>query len=185
MQSFNIEDIAGIINYVKSLDIYDQFDEIIITTILTNDLTRQRFDAIEIGIKVDDQLIFTHIEQRLFTEPMIRFDYHFEEAVKSLSASVIFGRSLIHCIDDFDRYTIIDDSRSKLVVAENETTKYSLQVYLNDEEIAVAKVSTKFKFDYDEFESSHEFASKKLIKIEELKDMIDSFEKLKNSINLD
>ena len=185
MHSFKIDDIAGIINYIKSLDIYTQFDEITITPILTNDLTRQIFDAIEIGIKVDDQLIFTHIEQRLFTEPMIRFDYHFEEAVKSLSSSVIFGRSLIHCIDDFDRYTIIDDSRSKLVVAENETTKYVLQVYLNDEEIAFAKVSVKFKFDHDAFESTHEFATKKSIKIEELKETINSFEKLKNSISLD
>lgn len=185
MHSFKIDDIAGIINYVKSLDIYDQFDEITITPILTNDLTRSRPDSIEIGIKVDDQLIFTHIEQRLFTEPMIRFDYHFEEAVKSLSASVIFGRSLIHCIDDFSSYQIIDNSRSKLVIAQNETTKYALQVYLNDEEIAFAKVSAKFKFDHDAFESAHKFASKKSIKIEELKETIDSFEKLKNSISLD
>lgn len=48
MHSFKIDDIAGIINYIKSLDIYTQFDEITITPILTNDLTRQRFDAIEI-----------------------------------------------------------------------------------------------------------------------------------------
>ena len=185
MQSFNIDDITSIINYVKSLDIYDQFDEIIITTIMQYTPMGSRPDSIKISIKVDDQLIFTHIEQRLFTEPMIRFDYHFEEAVKSLSSSVIFGRSLIHCIDDFDRYTIIDDSRSKLVVAENETTKYVLQVYLNDEEIAFAKVSAKFKFDHDAFESAHKFASKKSIKIEELKETINSFEKLKNSISLD
>ena len=185
MQSFNIEDIAGIINYVKSLDIYDQFDEIIITTIMQYTPMGSRPDSIKISIKVDDQLILTHIEQRLFTEPKIRFDYHFEEAVKSLSSSVIFGRSLVHCIDDFSSYQIIDNSRSKLVIAQNETTKYALQVYLNDEEIAFAKVSAKFKFDHDAFESAHEFASKKSIKIEELKETIDSFEKLKNSISLD
>ena len=185
MKKFEIDDIAGIINYIKSLDVYTQFDEIIITPIFTNDPTRQRFDSIKISIKVDDQLIFTHIEQHLFTEPKIRFDYHFEEAVKSLSSSVIFGRSLVHCIDDFSSYQIIDNSRSKLVIAQNETTKYALQVYLNDEEIAFAKVSAKFKFDHDAFESAHEFASKKSIKIEELKETIDSFEKLKNSISLD
>ena len=185
MKEFEIDDIAGIINYIKSLDIYTQFDEITITPILTNDLTRQRFDAIEIGIKADNRLIFVHTERRLFTEPMINLDHYFEKDVKDLSSSVIFGRSLIHCIDDFDRYTIIDDSRSKLVVAENETTKYVLQVYLNDEEIAFAKVSVKFKFDHDAFESTHEFAAKKSIKIEELKETINSFEKLKNSISLD
>lgn len=185
MQSFNIDDISSIINYVKSLDIYDQFDEIIITTIMKYTPIGSRPDSIKISIKVDDQLILTHVEQRLFTEPMIRFDYHFEEAVKSLSASVIFGRSLVHCIDDFSSYQIIDNSRSKLVIAQNETTKYALQVYLNDEEIAFAKVSAKFKFDHDAFESTHEFAAKKSIKIEELKETINSFEKLKNSISLD
>ena len=185
MQSFNIDDISGIINYVKSLDIYTQFDEITITPILTNNLTRQRFDAIEIGIKADNRLIFVHTERRLFTEPKINLDHYFEQEIKYLSASVIFGRNLVHCIEDFDSYQIIDVDHTKLVIAQNETTKYALQVYLNDEEIAFAKVSAKFKFDHDAFESAHEFASKKSIKIEELKETIDSFEKLKNSISLD
>ena len=185
MKEFEIDDIAGIINYIKSLDIYTQFDEITITPILTNDLTRQRFDAIEIGIKADNRLIFVHTERRLFTESKINLDHYFEQEIKYLSASVIFGRSLVHRIDDFSSYQIIDNSRSKLVIAQNETTKYALQVYLNDEEIAFAKVSAKFKFDHDAFESTHEFAAKKSIKIEELKETINSFEKLKNSISLD
>ena len=185
MQSFNIDDIAGIVNYIKSLDIYSQFDEIIITPIFTSDPMRQRFDSIEIGIKADDRLIFIHTERRLFTEPKIRFDYHFEEAVKSLSASVIFGRNLVHCIEDFDSYQIIDVDHTKLVIAKNETVRYALQVYLNDKKIAVANVLAKFKFDRDAFESTHEFKIKSSIEIEKLKDVIESFEKLKNNIRLD
>lgn len=185
MKKFEIDDIAGIINYIKSLDVYTQFDEIIITPIFTNDPTRQRFDSIEIGIKSDSQLIFTHAERRLFTKPKINLDHYFEEAVKSLSASVIFGRNLVNCVEDFDSYQIIDSDRIKLVIAKNETAKYALQVYLNDNEIAVANVLAKFKFDRDAFVSTHEFAAKKSIKIEELKETIDSFEKLKNSISLD
>lgn len=185
MKEFEIDDIAGIINYIKSLDIYTQFDEIIITPIFTNNPMRQRFDAIEIGIKADDRLIFTHTERRLFTEPKINLDHYFEQEIKYLSASVIFGRSLVHCIDDFSSYQIIDNSRSKLVIAQNETIKYALQVYLNDKEIAVANVLAKFKFDRDAFESTHEFKTKSSIEIEELKDVIESFEKLKNNIRLD
>lgn len=185
MKEFKIDDIIGIINYVKSLDIYTQFDEIIITPIFTNDPMRQRFDSIEIGIKADNRLIFVHTERRLFTEPKINLDHYFEREVKYLSALVIFGRSLVHCIDDFSSYQIIDNSRSKLVIAQNETTKYALQVYLNDEEITFAKVSAKFKFDHDAFESAHEFAAKKSIKIEELKDVLEKFEKLKKSISID
>lgn len=74
MKEFKIDDIIGIINYVKSLDIYTQFDEIIITPIFTNDPMRQRFDSIEIGIKADNRLIFVHTERRLFTEPKINLD---------------------------------------------------------------------------------------------------------------
>lgn len=185
MQSFNIEDIAGIINCIKSLDIYTQFDEITITPILTNDLTRQRFDAIEIGIKADNRLIFVHTERRLFTEPKINLDHYFEQEIKYLSASVIFGRNLVNCVEDFDSYQIIDSDRIKLVIAKNETAKYALQVYLNDNEIAVANVLAKFKFDRDAFVSTHEFAAKKPIDIEELRDAVRSFEKLKNNLRLD
>ena len=185
MKEFKIDDIAVIINYVKSLDIYTQFDEITVIQIMKYTQMGSRPDSIEISIKVDDHKIFVHKERRLFTDPTIRLDHYFEREIKYLSASVIFGRNLVHCINDLSSYQIIDDSNSKLVIAKNEMTKYSLQVYLNDEEIAVAKVSTKFKFDHDAFESAHEFASKKLIEIEELKDMIESFEKLKNSIVLD
>lgn len=185
MKEFEIDDVASIINYIKSLDIYTQFDEIIITPIFTNDLTRRRFDAIEIGIKADDRLIFTHTERRLFTEPKIDLDHYFEREIRYLSASVIFGRNLVHCIEDFDSYQIIDVDHTKLVIAKNETVRYALQVYLNDKKIAVANVLAKFKFDRDAFESTHEFKIKSSIEIEELKDVIESFEKLKNNIRLD
>ena len=102
-----------------------------------------------------------------------------------MSASVIFGRNLVNCVEDFDSYQIIDSDRIKLVIAKNETAKYALQVYLNDNEIAVANVLAKFKFDRDAFVSTHEFAAKKPIEIEELRDAVRSFEKLKNNLRLD
>ena len=186
MQSFKIDDIAGIANYIKSLDIYTQFDEIIITPIFTNDPTRQRFDSIEIGIKADDQLIFVHKERRLFTDLTIRLDHYFDRDVKYLSASVLFGRKLVGSIDTFDRYSVVECVECvNLVIAENERSKYVLRVYLNDDEIAVATVSDKFKFSHDSFDSSHEFKSKSAVKIEELKDVLEKFEKLKKSISID
>lgn len=185
MPEFKIDDIVGITEYIKSLDIYTQFDEIIVISIPTNDPMRQRFDSIEIRIKADDRLIFVHTERRLFTDPVIRLDHYFEKEVKYLSASVIFGRNLVHCIDGASKYTISDSNTMNLVVAENKTAKYVLRVYLNDDEIAVANVRAKFKFDHDTFSSTHEFAAKKPIEIEELKEVVDSFEKLKNTIHLD
>lgn len=185
MKEFRIDDTEGIINYIKSLDIYTQFDEIIVIPIPTNDPMRQRFDSVEIGIKADGRLIYVHTERRLFTDPVIRLDHYFEREIEYLSASVIFGRNLIRCTKDFNNFDIVDSDRVNLVIAENKTVKYVLRVYLNEEGIAVANVRAKFKFDHDTFKSVHEFAAKKPIEIEELKEVINSFEKLKNAINLD
>lgn len=185
MPKFQIEDTEGIINYIKSLDIYTQFDEIFVIPIPTNDPMCQKFNSVEISIKADDRLIFVHTERRLFTDPVIDLDHYFEREIKHLSALVIFGRNLIHCLDDFSSFDIIDCDPVNLVIAENKTAKYVLRVYLNDDEIAVANVRAKFKFNHDTFTSTHEFAAKKPIEIEELKEVVDSFEKLKNSIHLD
>lgn len=184
MPKFQIEDTEGIINYVKSLDIYTQFDEIFVIPIPTNDPMCQKFNSVEIRIKSDDRLIFVHTERRLFTDPVIDLDHYFEREIKYLSASVIFGRNLVHCIDGASKYTISDSNTMNLVAVEDEAAKYSLRVYLNDDEIAVANVRAKFKFDHDTFSSTHEFAAKKPIEIEELKEVVDSFEKLKNTIHL-
>ena len=92
---------------------------------------------------------------------------------------------MIECIDTFDTFSIIDCGLVNLVIAENKHSKYVLRVYLNDEEIAVASISAEFKFVHETFNSSHEFKSKSAVKIEQLKEVLDSFEKLKNSILLD
>lgn len=185
MPKFQIEDTEGIINYVKSLDIYTQFDEIIVIPIPTNDPMCQKFNSVEIRIKADDRLIFVHTERRLFIDPVIDLDHYFEREIKYLSASVIFSRNLLHYVNGFNNYDIVDSDHVNLVIAENKIAKYILRVYLNDDEIAVANVRAKFKFDHDTFSSTHEFAAKKPIEIEELKEVVDSFEKLKNTIHLD
>lgn len=185
MPKFQIEDTEGIINYIKSLDIYTQFDEIIVIPIPTNDPMCQKFNSVEIRIKADDRLIFVHTERRLFTDPVIDLDHYFERDIKYLSASVIFGRNLVHCIDSASKYTISDSNTMNLVVVEDETAKYSLRVRLDDREIAIANFRAKFEFDHCTFRSAHEFATNKAIEIEELSDAVRSFEKLKNAIHLD
>ena len=185
MPAFNINDIVGITEYIKSLDIYDQFDEIIVIPLVNNDPMRRKHDSIEIRIKSDDRLIFIHTERLSFVNPMINLDHYFDRDVKYLSASVLFGRKLVECIDTFDRFSIVDSDLVNLVIAKNKTAKYVLRVYLNDDEIAVANISDKFEFDHDTFNSSHEFKTKSAVKIDQLKDVLDSFEKLKNSIVLD
>lgn len=185
MPEFKIDEIVGIAEYIKSLDIYDQFGEIIVDQITEPTPMGRRTTSIEIQIKADDRLIFIHTERLSFVNPMIKLDHFFEQEVKDLSASVLFGRKMIECIDTFDRFSVVDSDRVNLVIAKNKTMKYVLRVYLNDDEVAVANVSAKFKFEHDTFNSSHEFKTKSAVKIDQLKEVLDSFEKLKNSIVLD
>lgn len=185
MSEFKIDDIVGIAEYIKSLDIYDQFDEIIVDQITQDTVTGRRPIEVEVKIVALGNIFYTRTEQRLFTEPNVSFDHFFEQEVKDLSASVMIGRKLVECIDEFDKFSIVDSDHVNLVIAENKTAKYVLRVYLNDDEIAVANVRAKFKFNHDTFSSTHEFAAMKPIEIEELKEVVDSFEKLKNTIHLD
>lgn len=185
MSEFKIDEIVGIAEYIKSLDIYDQFDEIIVDQITQDTVMGRRPIEVEVKIVALGNIFYTHTEQRLFTEPNVSFDHFFEQEVKDLSASVLFGRKLIECIDTFDKFSVVDSDRVNLVIVKNKIAKYVLRVYLNDDEVAVANVSAKFKFEHDTFNSSHEFKTKSAIKIEQLKEVLDSFEKLKKSIVLD
>ena len=186
MPEFKIDEIVGIAEYIKSLDIYDQFDEIIVDQITQDTVMGRHPIEVEVKIVALGNIFYTHTEQRLFTEPNVSFDHFFEQEVKDLSASVLFGRKLIEYVDEFDRFSVVECVECmNLVVAENKNAKYVLRVYLNNKEIAVANVSAKFKFEHDTFNSSHEFKTKSAIKIDQLKEVVDSFEKLKNSIVLD
>lgn len=185
MSEFKIDEIVGIAEYIKSLDIYNQFDEIIVDQITQDTVMGRRPIEVEVKIVALGNIFYTHTEQRLFTEPNVSFDHFFEQEVKDLSASVLFGRKLVECIDTFDRFSIVDSDHVNLVIAENKIAKYVLRVYLNDDDIAVANVSAKFKFEHDTFNSSHEFKTKSAVKIDQLKEVLDSFEKLKKSIVLD
>ena len=185
MSAFHIEDTEGIINHIKSLDIYSQFNEIIAIPITNNTRTSSTTVSIEIRIKSDDRLFFVYTDRRPSTSPTIDLSDRFERDIKYLSASILFGRKLIECIDEFDRFNVVESDRVNLVIAENKTSKYVLQVYLNDEEIAVAKVVAKFKFGHDSFSSYHELKSESAVEIEGLKDLLRSFEDLKSSISSD
>ena len=185
MKQFDVNDADDVVEYLKSLDVCNQFDEIIAIPITENTQTSCTTVSIEIRIKSDDRLFFIYTDRRPFASPTINLSDRFEREIKYLSASILFGRKLIECIDAFSRFNVVDSDRVNLVIAENKTSKYVLQVYLNDEEIAVAKVSAKFKFGHDSFRSYHEFKSEAAVEIEGLKDLLQSFEKLKRSILLD
>lgn len=57
MPAFNIDDTEGIINYIKSLDIYTQFDEIIVNQISQYTVMGSRPSEVEVKIVACDKTL--------------------------------------------------------------------------------------------------------------------------------
>lgn len=183
MPEFNIEDTEGIKDYVKSLDIYNQFDEVIVDQILQYTVMGKRPIEVEIKFFANDKLVYTHTERRLFTEPVVRFDHYFEDTVKDLSAAIIFGCSLAVEVNELKDFMIImNEFSSNLVIVSTSDSQYTLHLRRNSDELAVSSIVAKYEIDCENFKSSHEFRTKGTIKLDELKSVVEKFKALREQI---
>lgn len=183
MPEFNIEDTEGIKDYVKSLDIYNQFDEIIVNRILQYTVMGKRPIEVEIKFFANDRLVYTHTERRLFTEPVVQFNRHFEDTVKDLSAAIIFGCSLAVEVDELKDFTIsINEFSSNLVIVKTPDSQYTLRLNRNSENVTVASVLAKYEIDCDDYTAWHEFKTKHVVELDELKSVVERFKALREQI---
>ena len=183
MPEFNIEDTEGIKEYVRSLDVYKQFDEVIVDQILQYTVMGKRPIEVEIKFFANDKLVYTHTERRLFTEPVVRFDHYFEDTVKDLSAAIIFGCSLAVEVDELENFMIfMDEFSSNLAVVKTADSQYTLRLNRNSENVTVASVSARYEIDCGDFKSSHEFKAKHAVKLNELKSVVEQFKALREQI---
>lgn len=183
MPEFNIEDTKGIKEYVRSLDIYNQFDEIIVDQITHFTADRRRPIEVEIKIFASDKLVYTHTERRLFTEPVVRFDRYFEDTIKDLSTAIIFGCSLAVEVDELEDFMIImDEFSSNVVVVKTIDSQYTLLLNRNSENITIASVLARYEIDCEDFKFSHEFKTKHAVKLDELKSVVEQFKALREQI---
>ena len=183
MPEFNIEDTEGIKDYVKSLDIYNQFDEIIVDQI--THFTADRSVPIEVEIKIfaNDRLFYTRTERRLFTEPIVQFNRYFEKDVKDLSNVLVLGRSIIAEVDELKDFMIImNEFSSNLVIVSTSDSQYTLHLSKNYDEFSVSSVVAKYEIDCGDFKSSHEFKTKHAVELEELKSVVEKFKSLREQI---
>ena len=94
MKQFDTSDAEGIMRYLKSLDVCNQFDEIVVDLLRRDSIDDERVHEVRINIKSLDMLIYTLQKHRDFVEPIFKFSEYFEQDIKFLSAAVIFLRKL-------------------------------------------------------------------------------------------
>ena len=183
MPAFNINDIVGIAEYIKSLDIYSQFDEIIVNQITQYTVMGSRPIEVEVKIVACDKTFYTHTEQRLFTEPNVSFDHFFEQEVKDLSASVMLGRKLVDEVEDLTEFTISDEGYSSgLVISKNLDSQYNLYVNRSSDDALTVSVLARYELNYGDFNAQHEFKTKSVIEIDRLKSVLEHFKSLRDKI---
>ena len=170
MPAFNIDDIVGITEYIKSLDIYSQFDEIIVNQITQYTVMGRR--PIEVEVKIV-----------AFTEPNVSFDHFFEQEVKDLSASIMFGRKLVEETEELNEFTLFSEGRSSgLVVSKTLDSQYNLYVNRDADDIVKASVLARYEFDCGDFTARHEFNTKRTIELDTLKSVLEYFKSLRDKI---
>ena len=183
MPKFKIDDTEGIINYIKSLDIYTQFDEIIVNQISQYTVMGSRPSEVEVKIVACDKTFYTHTERRLFTEPNVSFDHFFEQEVKDLSASIMFGRKLVEETEELNEFTLFSERQSSgLVVSKTLDSQYNLYVNRDADDIVKASVLARYEFGCDDFTARHEFKTKSVIEIDRLKSVLEHFKSLRDKI---
>lgn len=186
MLAFNIDDIVGITEYIKSLDIYSQFDEIIVNQITQYTVMGRRPIEVEVKIVACDKTFYTHTERRLFTEPNVSFDHFFEQEVKDLSASVMLGRRLVDEVEDLTDFTIFNEGYSSgLVISKTLDSQYKLYVNRGSDDALTVSVLARYEIDCGTFTAQHDFKTKRTIELDELKSVLEHFKSLRDKIVAD
>ena len=181
-KQFNTSDAEGIIEYIESLDVCNQFDEIIVDLLRRDSIDDNRIHEVRIMIKSLDRVIYRLQHHRNFAEEIFEFSKFFEQDIKFLSAAVLFLRKLKEIdssLTDFN-FEIKDFWVSANV--SNEISSYTLNVMLDTNGNAVATVETSFSLDQRLLASKHSFRTKSAIEIEELKEVIEEFSLIKSAI---
>ena len=179
MKQFNVNDADGITEYLKSLDVCDQFDEVTVDLLRRDSIDDNRVHEVRISIESLDMLIYTLQKHRDFVEPIFEFSKYFEQDIRFLSAAVVFLRRL----KELDE-TLTDlkfDFRDFCVslIASNETEIYTLNTLINSANEPVASITHEFKSDNSLMTFSHSSKTESAIKVDELASVVEEFNRLK------
>lgn len=175
---------VGIKEYIKSLDTFEQFDEVIVQPVENRDpMSDCRIQEAWIEVKSLDKVVYRHKISRNFYEPVFEFSSWFEQDMKYLSAAILFARKLLDLDDVLTNFKIdTKDFWTAVMFYTNESSYESLyecNVSVNASNEAVSSIMHKFKSDDGAMTSTHIFETKSVIKIEELESVVSDFVRLR------
>lgn len=183
MPKFQVNDAAGIKEYIKSLDAFDQFDRVSVRLIGLDSIDDNRIKEAYIDVEALDNVVYAHKISRNFYESVFEFSSWFEQDMKYLSAAILFARKLLDLDGTLTNFKIdTKDFWTTVMFYTNESSYESLyecNVSVNTSNEAVSSIMHKFKSDSDKMTSTHIFETKSVIKIEELESAINEFVRLR------
>lgn len=180
MPTFQVNDAAGIKEYIKSLDTFEQFDEVIVDLLRRDSIDDKRVHLVRIMIKSLDLVIYRSQHEREFLEPVFGFDKYFEQDIKYLSAAVLFLRKLLETDNSLTDFEIDRKDFWTTVKVSNKDLSYVLDTRIDVKGEAVATVETEFNADNGYLASSHSFRTKSSMKIDELTSVLEELAKAKS-----
>ena len=180
MTKFQVNDVVSIKEYVKSLDTFEQFDEVIVDLLRRDSIDDKRVHAVRVTIKLFDRVIYRSQHEREFLEPVFGFDKYFEQDIKYLSAAVLFLRKLLETDNSLTDFEIDQKDFWTTVKVSNKTLSYVLDAMIDAAGEAVATVETEFNTDNGYLVSSHSFRAKSSVKIDELTSVLEELAKAKS-----
>lgn len=150
MKQFKLDDAEGIKDYIESLDICNQFEEIIVELLSRKSIDDNRIHEVRISIRSHGQFIHSSRTSRDAFDLIFEFSEYFEEEIKSLSASMLFVQKLFCfskvyrskeyiALDDIAAYKLLDEGDTYLHLFDNKTYR----------EVAEEFIRNDFKFDLD------------------------------------
>ena len=184
MPKFQVNDAVSIKEYIKSLDTFEQFDEVSVQPVENrNPMSDGRIQEAWLEVKSLDKVICRHKVSRDFYEPVFEFSSWFEQDMKYLSAAILFARKLLDLDDTLTNFKIdTKDFWTAVMFHTNESSYESLyecNVSVNASNEAVSSIMHKFKSDADNMTCTHIFETKSVIKIEELESVVNEFVRLR------
>lgn len=187
MPKFQVNDAVGIKEYIKSLDAFEQFDEVIVQLVENRDpMSDGRIQDAWLEVKSLDKVVYRHKISRNFYEPVFEFSSWFEQDMKYLSAAILFARKLLDLDDTLTNFKIdTKDFWTAVMFYTNESSYESLyecNVSVNTSNEAVSSIMHKFKSDDDKMTLTHIFETKSVVKIEEFESAVNEFARLKTEL---
>lgn len=180
MPKFQVNDASSIEEYIESLDLFDQFEEVIVDLLRRDSIDDKRVHTVRITIKSLNRVIYVVQIHRNFAEEIFEFDKYFEQDIKYLSAAVLFLRKLLETDDSLTDFKIDRKDFWTTVEVSNKTLSYVLDVMIDTKGEAAATVETEFNTDNDYLASSHSFRTKSSVKIDKLTSVLEELERAKS-----